>query len=239
MFLLQVKNFMKKTPLLYFITFILAFCSIVYELILAQSLSAFLENTVLRYSITIGLYMFSMGLGALIAEGKRVKHPVLTLSWVEISLTLLGGFSLVWLYITYILTASRLAFVVFAHSLVVAIGVLTGFEIPLLFAISKRRGQEKENVILAVDYAGAFFGTIIFAFVFYRGMGLMATAFLVGCLNSMAGIMLITQRKYVAIEKKTFCDRQTFIHLCLFGVVIICLVFADQVNIFFLKQYLR
>ena len=58
--------------LIYFLTFILAFCSIVYELLLAQSLTAFLENTVLRYSITIGLYMFSMGYGALIAEKKLV-----------------------------------------------------------------------------------------------------------------------------------------------------------------------
>ena len=43
--------------MIYAITFVLAFCSIVYELLLGQTLSAFLGNTVLRYSVTIGLYM--------------------------------------------------------------------------------------------------------------------------------------------------------------------------------------
>ena len=46
--------------IIYAITFILAFCSIVYELLLGQTLSAFLGNTVLRYSVTIGLYMMSL-----------------------------------------------------------------------------------------------------------------------------------------------------------------------------------
>ena len=56
--------------MVYPFTFVLAFCSIVYELLLGQSLSAFLGNTVLRYSVTIGLYMLSMGIGSLLAEGK-------------------------------------------------------------------------------------------------------------------------------------------------------------------------
>ncbi len=76
----------------YAFTFILAFCSIVYELLLGQSLSAFLGNTVLRYSVTIGLYMLSMGIGSLLAEGRFVKHPVITLLRVEIALTVTGGF---------------------------------------------------------------------------------------------------------------------------------------------------
>lgn len=55
--------------MVYIFTLVLAFCSIVYELLLGQSLSAFMGNTVLRYSVTIGLYLFSMGMGALFAEG--------------------------------------------------------------------------------------------------------------------------------------------------------------------------
>ena len=65
--------------MIYTITFILAFCSMAYELLLGQSLSAFMGNTVLRYSVTIGLYMLSMGIGSLMAEGRIVKHPVTSL----------------------------------------------------------------------------------------------------------------------------------------------------------------
>ena len=81
--------------MIYTITFILAFCSIAYELLLGQSLSAFLGNTVLRYSVTIGLYMLSMGIGSLMAEGRFVKSPVTALLKIELLLTVTGGFSVI------------------------------------------------------------------------------------------------------------------------------------------------
>ena len=59
--------------------FILAFCGLSYELILAQGLSAFLDNTVLRYSTTIGLYMFALGLGALPFATADARRPALAL----------------------------------------------------------------------------------------------------------------------------------------------------------------
>ena len=55
------------------------------------------------------------------------------------SLFFIGGFSLVWLYLTDMFVFFRLGFVILAHILVVAIGILTGFEIPLLFEISGKR----------------------------------------------------------------------------------------------------
>jgi spermidine synthase len=64
---------------IYSLTFVLAFCSIVYELLLGQALSAFLGNTVLRYSVTIGLYMMSLGIGSMIAEGRFVARPAVAL----------------------------------------------------------------------------------------------------------------------------------------------------------------
>ena len=77
--------------MVYLVTFVLAFCSIVYELLLGQTLSAFLGNTVLRYSVTIGLYMMSLGIGSMIAEGRLVKRPVTGLLRIEILLTVVGG----------------------------------------------------------------------------------------------------------------------------------------------------
>jgi len=115
----------------YAFTFVLAFCSIVYELLLGQSLSAFLGNTVLRYSVTIGLYMLSMGIGSLLAEGRFVKHPVITLLRVEIALTVTGGFSVIFLMLVNSVGLPDIAFFWLAHFLIILIGVLTGFEIPL------------------------------------------------------------------------------------------------------------
>jgi len=230
---------MKRINIIFLVTFILAFCSIVYELLLAQLLSAFLGNTVLRYSVTIGLYMFSMGLGALAAEGKFIKHSVLTLLKIEILLTIFGGFVVVilyWLFNSFV--SLQPAFSILAHALIIFIGVLTGFEIPLLIEIRNKEVKGQENVILGIDYAGAFLGTIIFAFVFYPGMGLMPTAFFTGCLNSAAGILLFTQREKVKKEVK----KQYYVFLFIQGVFLIamavCLMNSEKISGYFINQYM-
>ena len=138
--------------MIYVFTFLLGFCSIVYELLLGQSLSAFLGNTVLRYSVTIGLYMLSMGIGALLAEGRWVKHAVITLLRVEILLTVTGGFSVIFLLLMASVGMPDLLFSAMAHSLIVIIGVLTGFEIPLLIEMRAQEKEHTEQVVLGVGY---------------------------------------------------------------------------------------
>jgi len=229
---------MKRIKIIFLVAFILAFCSIVYELLLAQLMAAFLGNTVLRYSVTIGLYMFSMGLGALAAEGKSIKHPVLTLLQIEILMTIFGGFAVVVLYWVFNLFVSfQPAFSILAHVLIILIGVLTGFEIPLLMEIRNKEVKGQENAILGVDYAGAFLGTIIFAFVFYPGIGLVPAAFFTGCLNSAAGILLFTQRKKVKKEIK----KQYYVFLFIQGIFLIAmavyLMNSERISGYLINQY--
>lgn len=233
------KIFMGRFNIIFLITFILAFCSIVYELLLAQSLSAFLENTVLRYSVTIGLYMFSMGFGALMAEGRFIRNPVLTLLRIEILLTVIGGFAVVLLHLLNMSVLSRLVFSLLVHGLIVLIGVLTGFEIPLLIEIRNREKERSENAVLGVDYFGAVLGTIIFAFVFYPVMGLIPTAFFVGSLNAGAGILLFTQREKVKRESKSKYYIYLSIQAVLLVIIIVCLVNSGNINSYFINHYLR
>lgn len=175
--------------MLLFVVFLLALCSIAYELILAQSLAAFLENTVLRYSVTIGLYMFSLGVGALLADEKLRSKPLITLSWVEVFLSILGGGSVIFLYLVEHSGVSRIVFSVFAHSLIIIIGVLSGLEIPLLLELAQRKSTE--NTILGINYFGAFVGTIAFAFLFCPKMGLVASSLFLGAVNAAAGVLLV------------------------------------------------
>lgn len=229
---------MKRSNILYGLTFILAFCSIVYELILAQSLSAFLENTVLRYSVTIGLYLFSMGFGALAAEGRWVRHPVLTLLRIEISLTVIGGLAVVFLHGIDLLPVSRLLFGVCAHALIILIGILTGAEVPLLIAIINTERKNPENTVLGVNYAGAFLGTVVFAFIFYPYMGLMASSFCAGFLNAWAGLLLFTQRDRVAREAVKPYRVSLGIQAVLFIVIGSGLLFSERISDFFINRYI-
>ncbi|HNV23959.1 MAG TPA: hypothetical protein PLH56_03295 [Candidatus Omnitrophota bacterium] len=224
---------MKKIPILYGLTFLLSFCSIVYELILAQTLSAFLANTVLRYSVTIGLYLFSLGMGSLLAEGKFFEKPGLHLIFIEIFLTLLGGFSVVFMFL---LDGSRASFFIFSllgHLFVVVIGVLSGFEVPLLIVFIGQQRDNKESLILGFNYLGAFCGTILFSFILYPYIGLVSAGFLVGLLNAVAGILLFFICPQ-SLSRKIF-----YLQCFLCFILILCLWHSNFLNEQLLRMYLR
>ncbi|MFH1046143.1 MAG: hypothetical protein V1727_04175 [Candidatus Omnitrophota bacterium] len=219
------------------IKLILAFCSMVYELLLAQSLSAFLENTVLRYSVTIGLYLISMGGGAFLAQGRLAVRSAITLLQIETVLTLVGGGSVVLLHLLNLLGLSRLFFSLSAHLLIVLIGVLTGFELPLMMALRKKEEGKIDNLLLGVDYFGAFLGTFLFAFMFYPGLGLVPTAFLVGALNAGASLLLWAERDTVARSELNCFYRWWSLQLVFLAVMAVCLFSAGRINEFFISCY--
>ena len=224
--------------MIYTFTFILAFCSIVYELLLGQSLSAFLGNTVLRYSVTIGLYMLSMGIGSLFAEGRFVRRPVTTLLKIELLLTLTGGFSVIVLLVLDAIGMPPSLFSLLAHLLIVIIGILTGFEIPLLIQLKNLETGRSKNSVLGIDYLGAFCGTVVFAFLFYPIVGLVPTAFCVASLNAAVGIGLLTQASKVGPRERRQYRTLIGLQSVLFAVLAACLVTANDINELFLRYYL-
>jgi spermidine synthase len=182
---------MKRSHILLLIKFTAAFCSIAYELILAQTLSAFLSNTVLRYCVTIGLYMFCMGLGAFFVERKLGRSPGLTFWRAEIALTLIGAAAVPLLFVVDALKGGAVVFLAVSHVLICLIGFLTGFELPLSMELAKRDGFPARNALFAMDYLGALAGTVAFALVFYPFSGLVASAWCVVLLNALAAIVLV------------------------------------------------
>ena len=55
-------------PELLTITFIVSACSLLYELLIAQTLSLLAGNTVVWYSLTVGAYLGAMGIGAALVK---------------------------------------------------------------------------------------------------------------------------------------------------------------------------
>ena len=224
--------------MVYAITFVLAFCSIVYELLLGQTLSAFLGNTVLRYSVTIGLYMMSLGIGSMIAEGRFVKRPVTSLLRVELLLTLVGGSSVVFLFFVNALGVPPLVLSVIAHALIIVIGILSGFEIPLMISLKNFAAENKDNAIIGVNYLGAFLGTMVFAFVLYPFVGLVPTAFFVAFLNAVVGVLLLTQAKYVDEAEQRQYRILLGVIATLMLVLVYCLIDAERISELVLESYL-
>ena len=224
--------------MIYAITLTLAFCSIVYELLLGQTLSAFLGNTVLRYSVTVGLYMMSLGIGSMIAEGRFVRRPVVTLLFVELLLTLVGGASVMLLFLVNAIHVPPIVLSLFAHSLIIVIGILSGFEIPLLIALKNFDADGRDNAIIGINYLGAFAGTIVFAFVFYPIVGIIPTSFIVAFCNAAVGVALLTQAENVDSADKP-------LYRIMLGIIAIlglglgfCLLFAASISDFVTDIYL-
>lgn len=161
-------------------TAVVAFCSIIYELLLAQSLTILFGGSVERYSITIGLYLFSLGLGAMVPNRFSDSYLV-PLVIVEIILSLVGSLSIPMLFVFSGKLYDYPSVVqIFSYATIICVGFLSGMEIPLLTRLIE---LERFNKILSFDYFGALIGTIAFAHLFYPKVGLISTAMYIGFIN--------------------------------------------------------
>jgi spermidine synthase len=231
--------------LLYGLTLTVAACSLTYELLLAQTLSALLGDTVLRYSITIGVYLGALGVGALLCEA-RPRDPTQRLMRVELGLSALGGICVPLFYFfdmaqRYFHSYSEgllvgtlwgpIGFLVATHLVIIAIGLLSGFEVPLLLAMGEKRRPGSTNRLLGVDYLGALAGAVAFPLLLVRHLGLVASAFSVALLNAFACILVMA----IARERRSWSGLAAAIGLVVFlgsG-----LAYADEIEQYFLQKF--
>ena len=155
--------------MIYLFTFILAFCSIAYQLILAQSLSATLGNTLVRYNTTIGLYIMALGLGVIIYTKYFRPHCLKGLIRTEQILAAIGALCpilvILFNYFTHSITAhtetaflihsAQLLEIVLDYGLIFIIGLLSGFELPMLMDIGARYFSRPNMRVFAIDYFGS------------------------------------------------------------------------------------
>ncbi len=169
------------------ITFLVAACSIIYELVFSQTLTIGFGSTVERYSITIGLFLFSLGIGALVYNSITIKskHHIFVLVELGISLSGILGF----IFVLFISQAHSLFFVnshgqlialIASHAPIILIGIFSGIEIPLLTDLI---GKDTFSTVLGVDYFGSLIGSLIYGLIFYPYFGLYKTVIITALLN--------------------------------------------------------
>lgn len=170
--------------------FLAGLCSIVYELLISTTSSYFLGDSVKQFSLTIGVYMAAMGVGSYLSKF-IAERLLLSFIWIELGLGLVGGASVPILYGSFHhLTVGQYQFLMLG--LTAAIGVLTGFEIPLLTRIMKRFYPLKTNLanVLSLDYIGALAATLLFPFLLLPFFGLFRTSVFFGLLNIALGLFI-------------------------------------------------
>ncbi|RYZ86640.1 MAG: hypothetical protein EOP06_14110 [Proteobacteria bacterium] len=167
------------------------FCSMIYELALAQLLTGLLGNALARFATTLGVYVVGMGLGSVTFSSKDEARDGRTLFIAEIGLFITGlvaPFIFVGAY-RFALDASSNAdtqtwiVLVITHSVIFLTGLLSGLELPILSAISNRDSGQGDSTVLTADYVGMFLASIAFPFLLYPVIGLIPTFAIATALN--------------------------------------------------------
>lgn len=165
--------------------FVIATCGLIYELVAGTQASYLLGDSVTQFSLIIGVYLFSMGIGSFLSKYFNSE----LLQWfikIELLVGLVGGFSSTLLFIIFPLAVS---FSIILYTIVSITGILVGLEIPLLLRILKDKVEFKELVsrVFTVDYIGALLASIIFPLILVPYLGLIRTALFFGIMNISVG----------------------------------------------------
>lgn len=192
---MQEKKFSYRR--LMFTTFVISGCSMVYELLISSVSSYLLGDSILQFSITIGLYMCAMGLGSYLS--KFIKTQLFDwFIFVEISVGILGGTSSILLFLANVYLES---YSLVMYSEIVLIGTLVGLEIPLLTRIIEENAGNLRitlSSIFSFDYIGGLAGSIAFPLLLLPQLGYFSTAFLVGAMNlGISLFILCSYRQYI------------------------------------------
>lgn len=168
--------------------FVVATCSLIYELLAGTLASYLLGDSVLQFSTVIGTYMFALGLGSWLS--KFVEKDLNT-KFVRLQLTIgaCGGLSGALLFLTFGYTnANSFRFILYA--VVSIIGLLSGLEVPMLLRILKDKLEFKEllSQVLSLDYIGSLIASLLFPLFFVPYLGLIRTSAFFGFVNVLVAI---------------------------------------------------
>ena len=186
---------MKPHRTLIISVFIVASCGLAYELITAALASYLLGDSIFQYSLIIGLYLFSMGIGAHLTRYIADKDVLHRFIEIELLVGLIGGISALFLFTAFGIAAAP--FRTLLYALVAVIGTVVGMEIPLVMRVlNEQRLAFKDTVarVLTFDYMGALVVSLLFPLILAPKLGMARSALLFGLLN--AAVALLTARVF-------------------------------------------
>lgn len=169
---------------LYLVVLVMATAGLGYELALGTADSFLLGDPIVHMALLVGLYMASLGLGALASglvdralEQRFVDGVLLTSWWGGVSAPVLFG-----------VFALQGPFRAVLYALTVIIGALVGFQLPVLMRLLRRHERFADVVgrAFAFDYLGGLAGSVGFTLLLMPAVGLVRATPLMGLLNALA-----------------------------------------------------
>ena len=180
---------------------IVALCGIVYELIIAGVSSYLLGNSIYQFSLTIGFFMFAMGIGSYLSQFIR-QNLIEKFVIIEIVLAIVGGVCSISLFLTFPFSPYMYRTVMMGF--IITIGTLVGLEIPILTRIMAQAEGTRKSIakVLSFDYIGALIGSVAFPLMLLPSLGLVRSSFAIGLINiSVALLTILFMRRYLKYPK--------------------------------------
>jgi spermidine synthase len=193
----------KESWVLYISMFVLGACGLAYEYTLSKIAGDILGDSVRQWAVIIGVMMFFMGIGADLQKHFSDKYLIDYFIFFEVLIGLAGAFGPI-AYI-YVYGHFPMQFVLVKYFFIILIGLVIGFEVPLITRINGQFIKElKLNLasVLKMDYIGSLAGALAWVFLLPLFFEQVQTAFVLGMLNIfVAGFTFLFFRKKVV--KKT------------------------------------
>ncbi|MCA2958635.1 MAG: polyamine aminopropyltransferase [Silvanigrellales bacterium] len=203
---------------------VIASCGLIYELIAATLSSYLLGDSVTHFSLIIGIYLSSMGVGSYLTRFLS-QRAIEKFIYIEFLVGVIGGISATLLFALFYF-APFFHFLLFG--LVALIGALVGAEIPMVMRILKERMEFNDLVtrVFSLDYVGALLASVIFPLLLVPRLGLMRTAFLFGLINVAVGLV-----GYHVFRRHVFLHRRVQVVGVLSLVLLACgFVYAERMR---------
>ena len=228
------------------VTLVLAACSVLYELLAAQTLASLAANTVTWYSVVIGTFLGAMGLGAFHCQRKGESvDPWSELGRVELALCAVGVLIVPFVHVGHMfhgylelhvgVMTARLAFFGSAFAATALVGFLTGIELPLLMRIGEQIAGDRSgaNVVLGLDYVGSLVGAVAFPLVLLPRMDLLS----IGVVAAVANLLVAS---WIVFREDAAPAQSRRLTITTFGLALTLLAVSlgsERIERYFLRKY--
>ena len=184
------------------------FCGMVAEYSVGTTVSYLIGNSIAAYTVSISVFMLAMGVGALVSQSFPEGKELRLFLFVECMLSIAAGGSTI-----FITQAARLELAwVATIAIAFFIGLLIGFEIPLLTRFNeKRKVVLKKNLafIFSADYLGSFLAGLSYSALLLPHIGTVNTPIISGSINLLIVIGMLFTFKH-NVTWKSFAPALSF-----------------------------
>lgn len=204
--------------------FITGAAGYVIECVLSTVSTYVLGNSIEQFTIIIAIMMGFMGVGSYVQKqfsGNLVEKFI----FVEALLAIVGGFAPITIYAAYGHFEMHFAFIQYFFAS--TIGLLIGFEIPLILRINKEFTKSlKHNVaiVASADYIGSFIGAILYVKFLLKAFPITEVSFIVAATN-----FVVAAITFAYFTKHKFIKRKA-LSFSIIGVVLFAVGFGFMKN---------